>query len=80
MTSPNQNDAIKERSSGKNVPWALFKGEDIYWIGLAESENAAWTIALGWPDMEEIAAARAGGMFATRVNVEPKIEALNPTK
>jgi hypothetical protein len=56
----------------KNVPWALFKDDNIYWLGLAESEETAWTIALGWPDAEEISSAKAGGMHAARVDVIKK--------
>lgn len=53
-------------------PWALFKGNDIYWLGMASGEDQAWTIGLGWPDAKEIAAAKAEGIYATKVGLRPR--------
>jgi hypothetical protein len=56
----------------RDVPWAVFQPDGkLYWLGLAEDEAHAWAIALGWPDTGEIAEAKAGGMKALRVTVEP---------
>lgn len=52
-----------------NVPWAIFSIDDVFWVGLAESESTAWTIALGWPSPDEIEDCKARGMYASRVDL-----------
>jgi len=50
-------------------PWGLFRGEEIVWIGMALDEEAAWKVGLGWPSSEEIAEAKAKGVYAARFEV-----------
>lgn len=37
----------------------------LYWVGLAEDEQAAWEIALGWPSSDEIADHKKRGWYVT---------------
>ncbi len=53
-------------------PWGLFRGDDIYWLGMATGEAAAWAIGLGWPSQEEIDAAKARGIYAAPVGLVPR--------
>jgi hypothetical protein len=50
-------------------PWGLFRGNDIYWLGMARDEQAAWVIGLGWPDESELAAAKSAGIYAAPVGL-----------
>ena len=54
-------------------PWGLFRGDDIYWLGMARGSADAWTIGLGWPDQEEIdAAKKRDGIYAAPVGLVPR--------
>ncbi len=53
-------------------PWGIFRGNDIYWLGMAQGEEEAWTIALGWPAKEEIDAAKSQRIYAARVGLVPR--------
>ncbi len=50
-------------------PWGLFRGDDIFWLGMARGEADAWSIGLGWPDQEEIAAAKTRRIYAAPVGL-----------
>lgn len=41
----------------------------VRWIGLAENEHSAWTVAFGWPTPEEIAVAKAAGWYCVKATV-----------
>lgn len=53
-------------------PWALLRGEEIFWLGMVKDEDEAWQIALGWPDKEEINDAKARGIRAIQVSLTPQ--------
>lgn len=53
-------------------PWALFRGGDIYWLGMVRGEAEAWQIALGWPDKTEIDDAKSRGIYAAPVGLVPR--------
>ncbi len=54
-------------------PWGLFRGNDIYWLGMARDETEAWIIGLGWPDQEEIDAAKnRDWIYAAPVGLVPR--------
>ncbi len=53
-------------------PWALLRGDDIFWLGMVKNESEAWQIALGWPSKEEIEDAKARGIRAMPVGIVPQ--------
>lgn len=53
-------------------PWGVFKGNDIYWLGMARDADETWTIALGWPSQEEIDYAKSQGLYAASVGIVPR--------
>jgi hypothetical protein len=55
-------------------PWGLFRGENIYWIGMAENERDAWVIGLGWPSEEEIADCKSQGILASPVTLTKHVQ------
>lgn len=50
-------------------PWVVVGPRGVFWLGEAENELAAWTIAFGWPDDEEIAKAKAHGYYAAEATI-----------
>jgi hypothetical protein len=46
--------------------WVVVSPAGVYFAGLCEGEDAAWQIALGWPDAEEIAERKAAGWYAAK--------------
>lgn len=44
--------------------WVVVAPNGVYWVGLCDGEDAAWEIALGWPDEAEIADHKARGWYA----------------
>lgn len=64
-------------------PWVVVKPEGLAYIGLHEDEASAWTVYLGWPDAEDIAAAKAKGWYAAPATATwraPGNEAERPTR
>lgn len=53
-------------------PWALFRGDEIFWLGMVKNEDEAWQIALGWPDEAEIKDAKSRGIYAAPVGLVPR--------
>ena len=53
-------------------PWGLFRGNDIFWLGMARGEEETWTIGLGWPDQPEIDAAKTRGIYAAPAGLVPR--------
>lgn len=53
-------------------PWALMRGEELFWLGVAKNEAEAWQIALGWPDKAEIDDAKSRGIYAAPVGLVPR--------
>lgn len=47
------------------LPWVVVAPFGVYWLGCADDEHHAWTIALGWPDEAEINDHKARGWYAT---------------
>lgn len=47
-------------------PYVFVTPDGVQWAGLADDEKHAWTIALGWPDDDEIDDAQAGGCFVAK--------------
>jgi hypothetical protein len=39
------------------------------WVGIADRESHAWSIALGWPSDEEITEAKAAGWYAAEATI-----------
>ena len=55
---------------GPTRPWAVVNEHNTgLFLSLARCEEAMWTWYLGWPDEDEIAAARAKGLRVTMVTV-----------
>jgi len=52
-------------------PWAVMRGDEIYFLGMAKDEKDTWTIALGWPDEDEIHDAKSRGLYAIPVEIGP---------
>jgi hypothetical protein len=46
------------------MPWVVVGPSGVYWLGHADSEVSAWTIALGWPDADEVAEHKRAGWYA----------------
>lgn len=59
------------RDKGKltDRPWVVVAPDGVVWIGHAQDEAYAWTIALGWPDEAEINYRKADGWYAAPANV-----------
>lgn len=51
------------------TPWVVVAPGGLYYVGLHEDERSAWTIALGWPDDEEIADRKREGWYAARAEL-----------
>jgi hypothetical protein len=59
----------------KHVFWSIVRPTgNIFWLGVADDENAAWAIALGWPHDEDIIARKVEGWAARPVVVLANIE------
>lgn len=54
------------------MPWVVVAPGGVHWLGHAASEQDAWTVALGWPDKEEIDEAKARGWYAAQATVSWK--------
>lgn len=52
------------------IPWVVVAPNGVYWLGRAEDEKGAWTIALGWPDLREIEEKIAEGWYASPAAVQ----------
>jgi hypothetical protein len=51
-------------------PWAIYDSTGrLVFLALASGEDDVWRWHLGWPDAEEIAAAKARGLRAAQVDV-----------
>lgn len=59
----------KERAGGGEAVWVVVGPSGVRWVGLAADENAAWTIALGWPDADDIALAKRQGWYAAEASL-----------
>ena len=51
------------------IPWVVCGPAGVYWLGHAKDEHQAWTIALGWPDDEDIRAHKDRGWYAATATV-----------
>jgi hypothetical protein len=51
------------------MPWVIVSPQGVYWIGHAENEANAWSIALGWPDQAEIRYHMGRGWYAAQATV-----------
>ena len=49
--------------------YVVVSPQGVVWIGLADDEQHAWTIALGWPSQDEIDYNKRAGWYVTRCNV-----------
>jgi hypothetical protein len=54
------------------MPWVVVAPSGVHWLGHADSEAGAWTIALGWPDAEEVAEHKRAGWYAAEATVSWK--------
>ena len=50
-------------------PWVVVAPSGVVWLGHADNEAVAWSVALGWPDATEIAEKKAAGWYAAIVTV-----------
>jgi hypothetical protein len=51
-------------------PWAIYDGAArLVFLALASCEDDVWRWHLGWPDAEDIKAAKRRGLRASRVDV-----------
>ena len=60
------------------LPWVVVGPHGVYYVGLHDDEAGAWTVALGWPDAEEIAERKADGWYAAQATMtwtQPNTEA-----
>ena len=48
------------------LPWVVVAPEGVVYLGLHQSENEAWQVALGWPPEEEIFNRRKEGWYAAQ--------------
>lgn len=51
------------------LPWVVVAPFGLYWLGCADDEHHAWTIALGWPDEAEINDYKTRGWYAATATV-----------
>ena len=51
------------------MPWVVVAPSGVYWLGHARDEASAWSIALGWPDEEEVAEHKRAGWYASEATV-----------
>lgn len=51
------------------MPWVIVSPDGVHWLGHANDEYHAWTIALGWPDAAEIRDHQARGWYAAQATV-----------
>ena len=51
------------------MPWVVVSPSGVSWLGHASDESGAWSVALGWPDDEEIAHHRRQGWYAAEAMV-----------
>lgn len=51
------------------TPWVVVSPAGVVWLGHADNEQQAWSVALGWPDDEEINNCKARGWYATEATV-----------
>lgn len=55
---------------GKEGPWAIVNKRGTFvFLALADNEDDMWRWHLGWPDDEDIAAAKKAGLRAVRVKI-----------
>lgn len=54
------------------LPWVVVAPSGVHWLGHADSEASAWSIALGWPDEEEVAEHKRAGWYAAEATVSWK--------
>ena len=50
-------------------PWVIVGPAGVFWLGHANSEAQAWTVALGWPTSQEIDRCRCDGYYAAEATV-----------
>ncbi len=48
------------------LPWVVVSPQGVTWVGLADGEDGAWQIALGWPSQDEIAWRKGQGWYAAQ--------------
>lgn len=58
-----------EKTMKELFPWVIVTPAGVYWLGHAKDEAHAWSIALGWPDKDEIDAWKAKGCYAAQATV-----------
>ena len=51
------------------LPWVVVAPSGVHWLGQASDEAQAWTVALGWPDDEEVAEHKRDGWYAAQATV-----------
>lgn len=51
------------------MPWIVVSPGGVYWLGHAQDEAHAWTIALGWPEQAEIDNHKRLGWYAAQATV-----------
>ena len=49
--------------------WVVVGPQGLYWVGLADDEKHAWTIAHGWPSDDDIQELIKSGWYAATANV-----------
>lgn len=49
--------------------WVVANPIRLFYVGLHDSEESAWRIALGWPTPEEIAELKAAGWYAAPATI-----------
>lgn len=62
------------------LPYGVYHepSQQLYYIGLHDNEADCWKVYLGWPDEEEIEAAKAHGLRVRMLRVEFPCDACTP--